>query len=458
MSEMNSTVPQGHPEPVRAGSRRAMRAAERAAERQAALTGTQPVLTRRELRRLREEAAALQAAIEAGEITLEQAKALQDPLADAPNIDVPALSASGSHAAGGPRGGRAGDRAAAQTGVDADEPATSVAEPAAGRSTHRAATAGAGPESERASDGGTVRRAGQAAASAVVAHAPVDAAEQARREELAQERTGLLEPVDIPDAFEPGHQERGAQVESRPASLPQRRSLRARLSSETNTQAAGVAGAHRTSLTGNAQAVEAGATAGASGQGTGAGGVGQTVVPAGDGGGPAQRAGSVTRRPIVRIPAAAQGVRTVDAHTGELSAIRPADESLQSIETPQWRALRAESVVSQQADQAPADAGAGSPVTSEAGTAQPGTWTGPAMSASTPETSESDRDAVDATQESTQQAGRGLSHYLLWALFILVIILVVATLVWFYLGRESTNSALGAASAWLAQTTNGDLL
>ena len=40
-------------------SRREMRQAERAAEREAILTGQQPLLTRRELKRLREEAAAL---------------------------------------------------------------------------------------------------------------------------------------------------------------------------------------------------------------------------------------------------------------------------------------------------------------------------------------------------------------------------------------------------------------
>ncbi len=49
------------------GSRRAIRQAERAAEREAILTGQQPLLTRREMRRLREEAKALRAAVEAGE-------------------------------------------------------------------------------------------------------------------------------------------------------------------------------------------------------------------------------------------------------------------------------------------------------------------------------------------------------------------------------------------------------
>ena len=47
-------------------SRRAMRQAERAAEREAILTGQQPLLTRRELKRLRQEAAALRAAVASG--------------------------------------------------------------------------------------------------------------------------------------------------------------------------------------------------------------------------------------------------------------------------------------------------------------------------------------------------------------------------------------------------------
>ena len=75
-------------------SRRAIRKAERAAEREAILTGQQPLLTRRELRRLREEAAALRAAVESGEITAEQARALQDPLAEQPVIPDSSISRS----------------------------------------------------------------------------------------------------------------------------------------------------------------------------------------------------------------------------------------------------------------------------------------------------------------------------------------------------------------------------
>jgi len=97
-----------------------MRQAERAAEREAILTGQQPLLTRRELKRLREEAAALRAAVAAGGITLEQARALQDPLAEQPEIRTPSLEAAGSHAASTPSGS-ADTRTGGSTGVRSDE-------------------------------------------------------------------------------------------------------------------------------------------------------------------------------------------------------------------------------------------------------------------------------------------------------------------------------------------------
>ena len=84
------------------GSRRAIRQAERAAEREAILSGQQPLLTRREMRRLREEAKALRAAVEAGEITPEQAQALQDPLADPTSVTSRSSATSGDEAESGP--------------------------------------------------------------------------------------------------------------------------------------------------------------------------------------------------------------------------------------------------------------------------------------------------------------------------------------------------------------------
>lgn len=76
-------------------SRREQRKAERAAEREAYLTGQQPLLTRREMRRLREEADALREAIAAGELTEEEARALQDPTYEGENLSVMAGVVSG---------------------------------------------------------------------------------------------------------------------------------------------------------------------------------------------------------------------------------------------------------------------------------------------------------------------------------------------------------------------------
>ena len=63
-------------------SRRARREAERSAEREAFLTGQQPLLTRREMRRLREEHEALREAVASGELTVDEAQALQSPMAE----------------------------------------------------------------------------------------------------------------------------------------------------------------------------------------------------------------------------------------------------------------------------------------------------------------------------------------------------------------------------------------
>ena len=63
-------------------SRRARREAERSAEREAFLTGQQPLLTRREMRRLREEQEALREAVASGELTADEAQALQSPMAE----------------------------------------------------------------------------------------------------------------------------------------------------------------------------------------------------------------------------------------------------------------------------------------------------------------------------------------------------------------------------------------
>ena len=72
-------------------SRRTRREAEREQERELLRTGQMPVLTRKEIRRQRAEAEAMRNAIAAGEITEEEARALQNPYLneDAPVAPAP---------------------------------------------------------------------------------------------------------------------------------------------------------------------------------------------------------------------------------------------------------------------------------------------------------------------------------------------------------------------------------
>lgn len=71
-------------------SRRARRESEREVERELLRTGQVPVLTRKEIRRQRAEAEAMRNAIAAGEITEEEARALQNPYL---NEEAPVASA-----------------------------------------------------------------------------------------------------------------------------------------------------------------------------------------------------------------------------------------------------------------------------------------------------------------------------------------------------------------------------
>ncbi|WP_315502289.1 hypothetical protein [Actinomyces radicidentis] len=93
-------------------SRRARREAEREVERELLRTGQVPVLTRKEIRRQRAEAEAMRNAIAAGEITEEEARALQNPYLneDAPVAPAPAEGEEGAvPAAAGTEGGAAED-------------------------------------------------------------------------------------------------------------------------------------------------------------------------------------------------------------------------------------------------------------------------------------------------------------------------------------------------------------
>ena len=331
------------------GSRRAIRQAERAAEREAILTGQQPLLTRREMRRLREEAKALRAAVEAGEITPEQAQALQDPLAD------PASVTSRSSAA-------SGDGAESGLGESAELPAVD----------------GAGYREQ----GGQNPPLNLSVPEGPTASAPswrsLSAAEAVAISEI---ETGLMEAVDLPVATLDYDAHWAANASSEPAPVPTRFSLKDRLEGGAVSEAdepeiqgsnepQGTIEGHgdaeteepatspydyregfeptvqenqvyeeasSQSSSSSADAVSAASavpavSATASGAADFAAyeqaGAPRATESARSGlsAGSASSAGSV-RRPIVRIPAAAQGVRTVNASTGELSSVQPVDSS-----------------------------------------------------------------------------------------------------------------------------------
>ena len=321
------------------GSRRAIRQAERAAEREAILTGQQPLLTRREMRRLREEAKALRAAVEAGEITPEQAQALQDPLADPASVTSRSSATSGDEAESGP------GEPAEPTALDGGD---------------------------YLEQGGQNPPLSMSVPEVPAASAPswrsLSAAEAVAISEI---ETGLMEAVDLPVATLDYDAHWAANASSEPAPVPTRFSLKERLeggstseadeqeSIESRGPAEGFGGAgadepatspydYREGLattsqesesvssqpsSQSAEAVTAVSAVSASASGaadfaTFGGGASEATESARSGlsAGSASSAGSV-RRPIVRIPAAAQGVRTVNSSTGELSSVQPVDSS-----------------------------------------------------------------------------------------------------------------------------------
>ena len=327
------------------GSRRAIRQAERAAEREAILTGQQPLLTRREMRRLREEAKALRAAVEAGEITPEQAQALQDPLADPSSVTSRPSATSGDEAESGP-----------------GEPA----EPTALDGGDYLEQGGQNPPLSMSVPEGS--------AASAPSWRSLSAAEAVAISEI---ETGLMEAVDLPVATLDYDAHWAANASSEPAPVPTRFSLKDRLEGGSVSEAdepespqdnesqgaVEVSGDAETeepatspydyregleplaqddggassqsssaveavSAASAVPAVSATAPGAADVAAYGQAGATRSAEPSRSGvsAGSASSAGSV-RRPIVRIPAAAQGVRTVNASTGELSSVQPVDSS-----------------------------------------------------------------------------------------------------------------------------------
>ena len=328
------------------GSRRAIRQAERAAEREAILTGQQPLLTRREMRRLREEAKALRAAVEAGEITPEQAQALQDPLADPSSVT---------------------SRSSATSGDEAESAPVEPAEPTALDGGDYLEQGGQNPPLSMSVPEGP--------AASAPSWRSLSAAEAVAISEI---ETGLMEAVDLPVATLDYDAHWAANASSEPAPVPTRFSLKDRLEGGSVAEAeepespqdnepqgavevsGGVeteepatspydyreglepvaqddAGASSQSSSSAVEAVSAAsavpavsatAPGAADVAAYGQAGATRSAEPSRSGvsAGSASSAGSV-RRPIVRIPAAAQGVRTVNASTGELSSVQPVDSS-----------------------------------------------------------------------------------------------------------------------------------
>ena len=333
------------------GSRRAIRQAERAAEREAILTGQQPLLTRREMRRLREEAKALRAAVEAGEITPEQAQALQDPLADPSSVTSRSSAPSGDDA-----------------GAGLEE---SVELPAVGEGGIYLDQEGQNPPLNLSVPEGP--------SASAPSWRSLSAAEAVAISEI---ETGLMEAVDLPVATLDYDAHWAQDTSSEPAPVPTRFSLKERLeggpvsdaeergdqggaalqapgedtggteaeelaagpydyredfspsaqSDEAPSSAASAASSQPSSQSAEAvsavPAVSTSASGAADFAAFGQAGAPQAAESARSGlsAGSASSAGSV-RRPIVRIPAAAQGVRTVNVSTGELSSVQPVDSS-----------------------------------------------------------------------------------------------------------------------------------
>ncbi|MCL3790281.1 hypothetical protein H6X65_08815 [Actinomyces sp. AC-19-1] len=141
------------------------------------------------------------------------------------------------------------------------------------------------------------------------------------------------------------------------------------------------------------------------------------------------------RRPIVRIPATVQGVRTVDLDTGELSAVQPVDDAFSGIENPQWKALRDTAAPAGAAEEAPASA------------ATPEQAAEPEETADPQPAEEVDEALEEIAAPVEEQGRRGMARTLLIALVVLVVVLVLATIVWFVLVR---NGNVFAARTLLA--------
>lgn len=434
-------------------SRREMREAEREAEREAYLTGQQPLLTRRELRRLREEEEALQAALASGQITAEQADALRNPLAAQPDIPVGDLSATGMHAA--IRAEIADDAALRADAASEGETAQGAeSEPSAASSVNEAST-GAADSADHSDDH---------AESATDAPEAGLGVEQDNADDATQEAEAAEEAAsDVAADGAESAAQAAAQAETSVVELTEEEKLAI---SEVPT---GEYSVEAIAAEGEKEAAASQVTSGdcaASAETAGA----RSRVGAADGG-EANARPVPTRRPIVRIPRSVQGVRSVDQHTGELTPVRPVDEDFEPIETPAWTVLRegdgdtaaqgeqAENAASRQdvaeAVESAVKAAEPAEITTAVGIAanideafpvRPAGETGRrpiiASDGETINWRDVNNDAEDLALE--EKSSPFMRHFLL-ALLVLVIVLVAATLLWFFLARPPAATAAASA-------------
>ncbi|WP_194947904.1 hypothetical protein [Actinomyces trachealis] len=489
----------------RGGSRRAMRDAERVAEREAYLTGQQPLLTRREMKRLREESEALQAAIDSGEITLDQAKALQNPLAEQPNIDVPVLHATGSHAALSEEMLEKLDAEATgkgkheQDASDESKPADEVkpTQDAEGKPEEKASEKPEKPEADAADCVDSADSAEDKTEEGVAkAELRVDepsakseaGAESEAGSELAEDAeqvAGTDEAAEVSDdaasipetkSDADAQDESKAEFESKPVGEDQVTDESESESEGSDTEdkqdaapktdadqpveadtassheaaqrkadlAEGAAASPAESQTNDASAAEKKAAEEKTATEKVTAAKNDQKVP--------------KRRPIVRVPGVAQGVRSVNHDTGELEAIKPVEgEDYEPGETPHWKSLRSSGFKVRDGGFAVDDEGPKlAPTASSAEQPDELPEMKPDLTGRMAGAGDSDADQrtwqdITAIPGLQAEVGKGsgsseVLRYLLLGLLALVILLVVGAIVWAFIAKNSDSAAL--VSQW----------
>ncbi|SPT52555.1 Uncharacterised protein [Actinomyces bovis] len=463
-----------------------MRDAERVAEREAYLTGQQPLLTRREMKRLREESEALQAAIDSGEITLEQAKALQNPLAEQPDIDVPVLHATGSHAAlseemlaklDAEASEKAKEEAAdkpeddASDSAEAAEPAEGQAENSAGGEEQAEAAAESadeaveGPELAAADkdQNADEQVSGEASEADEAEKSAEDDDSDNPAEDQEQEPAASAEEADqvasSKDADEDSEQPKDADDSASAdgddeAERKAAEEKAAAEKAEAERKAAEEKAAAEKAEAERKAAEEKAAAEKAEAERKAAEEKAAAEKAEAEGSSPEDDKKVPKRRPIVRVPGVAQGVRSVNQDTGELEAIKPVEgEDYEPGEAPHWKSLRRADFKVRDGGFAVEDEGPKlAPTASSADQPDEVPEMKPDLSGQKPSGMADDADqrtwqditAIPGLQEELNKdsGSSEMMRYLLLGLLALVIVLVVGALVWAFIAKSSDSAAL----------------